>query len=64
MFLFDAQILLDELKRIRVKIGVSTSVRQRLWTNAQIYSAQTNNLLKLSGEQRGALALFGSGMAA
>ena len=60
VFLFDAQTLIDELKRGGVKIGVATSVRQHLWTKAEIYPVQRNDLLELSEDQREALMLFSS----
>ncbi|MBN1429655.1 MAG: hypothetical protein JXB07_14895 [Anaerolineae bacterium] len=37
VFLFDAQPLVEELKCSSVKIGLATSVRQQLWTKAEIY---------------------------
>lgn len=57
-FLFEAQPLVDELKRRGVKIGVATSVRQHFWANAEIYPAHRNDQLELSEDQCEALALF------
>ena len=37
VFLFEAQPLVDELKRGGVKMGLATSVRQHLWTEAEIH---------------------------
>ena len=60
VFLFDAQSLIEELKREGVKIGVATSLRQHLWENAEIYPAHRNDWFQLSQVQRDALALFSS----
>jgi phosphoglycolate phosphatase-like HAD superfamily hydrolase len=60
VYLFDAQALVDELKRRGVKLGIATSIRQRLWAEAEIYPAQRCGLLELSDEQRAALKLFGA----
>lgn len=61
VFLFEAQPLVDELKRGGVKIGIATSVRQSLWAKAEIYPKPSNAALVLSEEQREALALFSLG---
>ncbi len=60
VFLFEAQMLVEELKRSGVAIGVASSVREDLWTKAEIYPVQRNDVLELSEEQRAALALFSS----
>lgn len=60
VFLFEAQALVDELKRKGVKIGIATSVQQPLWTKAEIYPAQSNDVLILSEQQRQELTLFNS----
>ncbi len=59
VFLFDAQALVDELKREGVKIGTATSVRQYLWERAEIFPSH-HDLFELSKGQRDALALFSS----
>jgi hypothetical protein len=61
VFLFDAPILVDELKRSGLKIGIATSVRQQFWAKAEIYPAQRNDALELSELQHTALMLFHSG---
>jgi hypothetical protein len=60
VFLFEAQLLVEELRRRGVKIGVSSSVPKDLWVGAEIYPVQRNAVLELSEEQRAALALFRS----
>jgi len=60
IYLFESQTLVDELKRVGVKIGIATSVRQLLWTAAEIHPLTNNPALVLSAEQREALALFSS----
>lgn len=60
VFLFEAKMLIDELKRSGVTIGVASSVCKGFWTKAEIYPAQRNAVLELSEEQRAALALFSS----
>jgi len=56
--LFDAHALVGVLRQYGITIGVATSVRQRLWDEAEIYPAQRNAALILSSEQRRLLALF------
>ncbi len=60
VFLFDAQSLVEELKREGVKIGIATSLRRHLWGNAEIYPANRIDWFQLSQVQRDALALFNS----
>jgi hypothetical protein len=59
VFLFDAHELVRVLKLRGVKIGVATSVRARMWEEAQIHPVQRNNKLLLSSDQKKQLALFG-----
>jgi hypothetical protein len=56
--LFDAHALVGDLRWHGITIGVATSVRQRLWDEAEIYPVQRNTALVLSPEQRRLLALF------
>ena len=60
VFLFEAQPLVDDLKRGGVKIGIATSVRQHLWAKAEIYPKSSNPTLILTEAQCKALALFRS----
>lgn len=60
VFLFDAKSLVHELQTAGVKIGIATSIRQRLWENAEIHPAVRNELFELSPAQRETLALFRS----
>jgi hypothetical protein len=61
VYLFNAQELVDNLKRAGVSIGTATTVRRQHWEQAKIYPASRNELLELSPSQREALALFSSG---
>jgi hypothetical protein len=56
--LFDAQALVGVLRQQGITIGIATSVRQRLWDEAEIYPAQRSTALVLSSEQLRLLALF------
>ena len=58
VFLFDAQALVNHLRKRGVKIGIATSVVQEEWRQAEIYPTRRNPALVLSGEQRRLLALF------
>ena len=58
VYLFNAKKLIEELKRAGVKIGVATSVRKKLWDEAEIYPEQRNKELILTGKQRELLRLF------
>ena len=57
VFLFNTQRLHEELKG-NVKLGIATSVRQRLWKEAELYPNQTSKLLILNETQRSNLELF------
>jgi hypothetical protein len=59
VYLFDAQRLLADLRARGVKIRTGSSVRQGLWTAAEVYPEPRNASLVLSQEQRDLLALFG-----
>ena len=59
VYLFDAAVLVERLRTRAVKIGIATSVAKELWEAAEIYPASRNELLTLSDEQQGRLALFG-----
>ena len=56
--LFDAHAPVGVLERRGLKIGIATSVRQRLWDQAEIYPVLRNRALVLSSEQRRLLSLF------
>ena len=58
VYLFEATTLVDALRQSGVKIGTATSVRQELWSAAEIYPAQNNNVLVLTENKRSALAFF------
>ncbi len=59
VYLFDARRLLEDLRARGVKIRTGSSVRQALWTSAEVYPESHNATLVLSQEQRDLLALFG-----
>lgn len=56
---FDSARLLEALRVRGVRLGVATSVRTRLWEEAEIYPRATNPELRLTPAQMGALARFG-----
>jgi hypothetical protein len=56
--LFEAKLLLAKLLQAGVGIGVATSVRRDLWTDAEVYPNGRNGLLVVSPEQRAQLELF------
>jgi hypothetical protein len=60
VFLFDARDLVAKLVERKVRIGVATSVAQRLWETAEVYPVPGNTKLVLSDEQRKLLGLFHS----
>jgi hypothetical protein len=55
---FDASMLHATLAQSGTKIGVASSVRKAYWIDAEVYPTPRNQLLVLSAEQRGMLALF------
>lgn len=59
VYLFDARRLLEDLRARGVKIRTGSSVRQALWTAAEVYPEPRNATLVLPQEQRDLLALFG-----
>jgi hypothetical protein len=58
VFLFDSITLYDALARTGSKIGVATSVRARLWAEAELFPEQRNPALPLTSGQRNALVMF------
>ena len=60
VYLFDAADLLERLHARNIKIGVATSVRQRLWQDAEIFPQARNALLPLTPAQFSLLQLFAS----
>ncbi len=60
VYLFEARPLVDALRRRGVKIGVATSVAQEYWDKAELYPKSSGGPLRLTAEQREALALFGA----
>jgi hypothetical protein len=57
-FLFDAAQLKIDLQARNVRIGIETSVYDKLWRQAEIYPEATNRLLVLNEDQKKQLALF------
>lgn len=58
VYLFEARGLVSNLKLADVKIGVSTSVKAKLWEEAEIYPEQRNKIYLLTEKQRSLLKLF------
>lgn len=56
--LFDARTLRDDLLGRGRLVGTASSVRNQLWTEAEIYPEPTNRRLLLTDEQVEALSLF------
>src|SRR5712691_816001 len=56
--LFHSDELLNALRERGVQLGTGTSITGPLWERAEIYPAQNNNRLVLSGEERAMLTLF------
>jgi hypothetical protein len=59
VYLFDSHRLLEDLRARGVKIRTGSSVRQGLWSDAEVYPESRNAILVLTKEQRDLLALFG-----
>jgi hypothetical protein len=59
VFLFDAHVLVGELQRNGIKIGMATSVRQFFWDQAEIYPLSKNGAFQITKDQYQELALFG-----
>ena len=60
VYLFDAKDLMQQLNEHGVRIGIATSVRQKLWLEAEIYPSHNNPLLSLTTAQMEWLELFRS----
>jgi hypothetical protein len=58
VYLFHSGELLAALRERGVQLGTGTSITGPLWERAEIYPAQNNNRLVLSGEERAMLTLF------
>jgi len=63
VYLFDLPVLVDDLRRRSLKMGVATSVRCGLWDQAEVYPASGNPTLPLTSEQRAVLAMFADPLA-
>jgi hypothetical protein len=59
VYLFEARRLLEDLRGRGVKIRTGSSVRQALWTAAEVYPESLNATFVLSQDQRDLLSLFG-----
>src|SRR5713226_8567296 len=59
VYLFDARRLLEDLRARGVKIRTGSSVRQAVWTAAEVYPEPRNTPLVFIPEQRDLLVLFG-----
>ncbi len=58
VFLFESTELLSKLATKGVKLGVGTSIRSALWSEAMIYPDPVNSRLAITDEQKQALQLF------
>lgn len=58
VFLFNANELVNNLRKKGLKIGIATSVRQKYWEDAEIYPKSENTSLILNREQRQLLSQF------
>ncbi len=58
VFLFEGPILVKEIRERGLKIGVATSVRRHLWSEAEIYPLPKNPALLLNAEQRALIEMF------
>ncbi len=58
VFLFESTELLSKLATKGVKLGVGTSIRSALWSEAMIYPDPVNSRFAITDEQKQALQLF------
>jgi len=63
VFLFNAAELMIELNAQGVKIGTATSVQKHEWQNSEIYPNKRSMGYRMSDDQMGQVAAFGSGLA-
>ena len=63
VFLFNAAELMIELNARGVKIGIATSVQKHEWQNSEIYPNKRSMGYRMSDDQMGQVAAFGSGLA-
>lgn len=61
VYLFDARTLRDDLLGRGRLVGTASSVRNALWTEAEIYPKPRNRRLPLTDDQVEALRLFSAG---
>jgi hypothetical protein len=60
VYLFDTAVLLEDLRRRGLRIGVASSVRKALWEEAEVYPRQANPALVVTRKQHAALTQFGN----
>ena len=58
VFLFESEKLISQLKKRAVKIGITTSITQEQWNDAEIFPNQRNNLLLVTEKQKDLLGYF------
>ncbi len=58
VFLFESEKLISQLKKRAVKIGITTSITQEQWNDAEIFPNQRNNLLLVTEKQKELLGYF------
>jgi len=59
VYLFDTRLLVNSLKKRRIKLGIATSVANLYWSSAEIFPKSKNSLLQLNNQQVELLKLFG-----
>jgi len=58
VYLFDAKAIVKNLRKRDVNVGVASSVKNELWTDAEIYPTQRFMSITLSTKQKKMLRLF------
>jgi len=58
IFLFDGPATVDCLKASGCRIGIASSVRRKMWSEAEIYPSPTNTLLIMSEDQKRMIKIF------
>lgn len=58
VYLFDARALAEDLRSRGRRIGTASSVRNEHWAAAEIYPGDAHSAVRLTAQQRDALARF------
>lgn len=58
IYLFDANVLINDLFSRKIRIGIATSLSAQFWSNAEIYPVGRNQTIALTDQQKEMIKMF------